>query len=80
MDKVSKVFFVTHYYGNNIGQAKAYFHVKSQKVSIFSLHVSEMKNAKSICNIMILLVLLAERANTLNKVLACGKSVFHGDM
>ncbi|XP_067050317.1 glutamate receptor ionotropic, kainate 3-like [Acropora muricata] len=31
-----------------------------------------MEKAQSICNIMVLLVLLGERANTLNKVFACG--------
>ena len=29
---------------------------------------------------MILLFLLTKRANTLNKVVTCGKSVFRGDM
>ena len=47
---------------------------------MFSLQGSEMEKAQSICNIMVLLVLLGERANTLNKVFACGKSVFHGNM
>ena len=53
---------------------------ESQKVSIVSLQESKMEKAQSICNIMILLLLLIKRANTLNKVVTCGKSVFHGNM
>ena len=39
-----------------------------------------MEKAQSICNIMILILLVTKRTNTLNKVVTCGKSVFHGDM
>ena len=53
---------------------------ESQKESIFSLQESEMEKAQSICNIMVLSVLFTKRANTLNKVVTCGKWVFHNDM